>query len=180
LIRSYHNLPFEWIIVRPTSIWGPWFDVPYKMFFDHVRARRYIHPKNMLIYKSFGFVGNTVYQLKKLMNTDAAAITSNTFYLGDYIPIEISCFSNIIAKEFCVTSPITLPFAVLAFFAKCGDLLEYLGFKNQPLTSFRLNNLITEMIYNFTEISEITGPLPFTVDQGVSLTVKWMNSQINS
>ena len=33
----------DWAIIRPTSIWGPWFGVPYRNFFDMVLKHRYIH-----------------------------------------------------------------------------------------------------------------------------------------
>ena len=36
---------FPWTIVRPTSLWGPWFSVPYKKFFDAVARRMYLHPR---------------------------------------------------------------------------------------------------------------------------------------
>jgi len=31
LVRSAVAIP--WVLVRPTSIWGPWFDIPYRDFF---------------------------------------------------------------------------------------------------------------------------------------------------
>lgn len=33
--------PCDWCIIRPTSIWGPWFGVPYRNFFDMVMHRMY-------------------------------------------------------------------------------------------------------------------------------------------
>ena len=41
---TWNNPPrCDWAIVRPTSIWGPWFGVPYRNFFDMVRSRMYFH-----------------------------------------------------------------------------------------------------------------------------------------
>lgn len=56
-----------WVLVRPTSIWGPWFDVPYRNFFLSVARRRYVHPAGKRIHKSFGFVGNITWHLHRLM-----------------------------------------------------------------------------------------------------------------
>lgn len=174
IVRARDNLPFDWVIVRPTSIWGPWFDVPYRLFFDHVKAHRYVHPRKMAIHKSFGFVGNSVFQLKRLMEAPTLEIARKTFYLGDYEPIEVSSFSKKIANAFGVTPPLSVPLWLLGGVAIIGDALVRLGYKNAPLTSFRLNNLKTEMIHDFAEISGVTGPLPYSVEAGVTETVKWM------
>jgi len=180
IVRARENLPFDWVIVRPTSIWGPWFDVPYRLFFDHVKARRYVHPEKTVIHKSFGFVGNSVFQLKQLMNAPSHAIASKTFYLGDYVPIEVSSFSKTIANEFGVSPPLSVPMWTLVVLAKMGDAMKAMGYKNAPLTTFRLNNLKTEMIHDFADISVVTGPLPYTVEAGVTETVKWMMYESNS
>jgi len=177
IVHAYGVLPFDWVIVRPTSIWGPWFDIPYRLFFDHVRARKYVHPRNMEIRKSFGFVGNTVFQLRKLMDAPSSVITNKTFYLGDYDPIEVGAFAKKIAYECAIKPPISVPLWMLSLMAKLGDILVKLGYKNAPLTSFRLENLKTEMIHDFSELSMITGPLPYTIDDGVRLTVNWINNK---
>jgi GlcNAc-P-P-Und epimerase len=174
LIRSHNNLPFDWVIIRPTSIWGPWFDVPYRSFFDHIKAHRYVHPGSMVINKSFGFVGNSVFQLKQLMAAQTDLIATKTFYLGDYIPIEVGSFSKKIAKEFGVALPIAIPLWSMRLLALLGDALTQIGYKNSPLTSFRLNNLTTEMLHDFSEISKITGVLPYKLDMSIRETVNWM------
>ena len=33
----------DWSILRPTSIWGPWFQAPYKNFFDMIIDKKYFH-----------------------------------------------------------------------------------------------------------------------------------------
>jgi nucleoside-diphosphate-sugar epimerase len=41
-----------WAIVRPTSIWGPWFDVPYLGFFSAVARGRLLQPRGRRILRS--------------------------------------------------------------------------------------------------------------------------------
>lgn len=179
MIRSKRQLPFDWVIVRPTSIWGPWFDMPYRLFFDHVKARRYVHPGTMEIRKSFGFVGNTIFQLKQLLSAPSKLIATKTFYLADYDPIELFDFAKRIAHGFGVMPPLSVRPWVLSGIAKLGDLLVNLGYKNAPLTSFRLSNLKTEMIHDVDELSMITGPLPYTIEDGIRLTINWMRNSPN-
>jgi hypothetical protein len=51
-----------------------------------------------------------------------------------------------------------------------------LGWQNPPLTRFRLNNMITEMVYETSELERIVGPLPFSEKQGVAITVDWLRN----
>ena len=107
----------------------------------------------------------------------SAEVAGRTFYLGDYDPIEVGAFAESIAKEFGVRAAIAVPPWLLSTAARVGDSLAWMGWKNVPLTSFRLANLRTEMLHDFSEISAITGPLPFTAEEGIRLTVAWMRSE---
>jgi nucleoside-diphosphate-sugar epimerase len=79
IVKRYTHLPFEWLIVRPTSLWGPWFDIPYRGFFEAVRAGWYIHPKNCEIRRSYGFVLNSVCQLERLSLAEASQVAGRGF-----------------------------------------------------------------------------------------------------
>jgi nucleoside-diphosphate-sugar epimerase len=177
IIRDHDKLPFDWVIVRPTSIWGPWFDVPYRQFFDMVRHGRFVHPRHATIMKSYGYVGNSVFQLQRLMTAPSTEVSEKTFYVCDYEPIEVGAFARDIAREFGVRAPISLPSALLSVVARFGDSLARMGWSGVPLTSFRLANLRTEMIHDFSDIAAITGPLPFSAEEGIRLTADWMRSR---
>ncbi len=43
-----------------------------------------------------------------------------------------------------------------------------------PLTSFRVDNLLTEMVYDSGPTQRIAGELPFTMAEGVRATVEWL------
>src|SRR5205085_2909989 len=63
IVRSQPQGCVPWVIIRPTSIWGPWFDTPYKEFFLTVAANRYLHPGSLRLPKTYGYVGNVVHQI---------------------------------------------------------------------------------------------------------------------
>ena len=58
LVRESTLIPCPWAMVRPTSIWGPRFGVPYKNFFSTVASGYYFHPGRHDVRRSFGYVGN--------------------------------------------------------------------------------------------------------------------------
>jgi GlcNAc-P-P-Und epimerase len=168
--------PWDWVQVRPTSIWGPWFGVPYKLFFDAVARDRYVHPKGLAVPKSFGFVGNTVHQLMAIAQAPQPQIDSKTIYLADYPPIEVAHMAQLIRAEVGNVRGREVPLVVLKALAAVGDLAKALGWKEPPLTSFRLANLMTPMVYDLAPLQQIVGPLPYDLAAGVKQTVAWMRA----
>ncbi len=164
----------SWIILRPTSIWGPWFDIPYKNFFDLIKSNKYFHPGNKKIEKSFGFIGNSVYQIYSLLKNNDESSNYKTMYLADYCPIDLERMANSIQKEFNSKNIKRAPIIILKLLAIIGDVLKVLGYSNPPLTTFRLNNLLTNMIYESKELRTIASELPYSMEEGISITCKWM------
>lgn len=174
LVRRGGDVP--WVLVRPTSIWGPWFDVPYRDFFLSVARRRYVHPAGKRIHKSFGFVGNTTWQLHRLMIAPNAQAVGRTFYLADDPPIEVRDFADRISAALGRRPTLDAPLALLRAMARAGDLLERTG-RPSPLTSFRLANLLTPMVYDLAPLAAVSGAAPFSLDAGVAMTVDWLRRE---
>lgn len=174
LVRATTGLP--WVLVRPTSIWGPWFGVPYRDFFLAIARGRYVHPSGLRILKSFGFVGNTTWQLHRMMTAAASDVLGRTFYLADDPPIEVGEFANRISTAVGRRPPKTVPRAILHMMARAGDLVERAGLR-PPLTSFRLANLLTPMVHDVDALMRVTGPLPYDEPAGIALTVAWMRRE---
>lgn len=176
LVRAAGDTGWDWAIVRPTSIWGPWFGVPYRNFFDVVRRGRYLHPRGHVIRKSFGFVGNTVHQLQQLLGAPAPAIHRRMFYLADYQPIEVRQWGELIRQAFDAPPIRELPLSAMRMAARAGDGLSALGWKGVPLTSFRLDNLLTEMLHDTGPLREVCGVLPYDIAEAVPVTTSWMQA----
>lgn len=176
LIVRESGLPCEWLIVRPTSIWGPWFDVPYKQFFLAIRRWRYFNPGDHNAVKSFGFVGNTVLQIERLFEAPAETVNGRTLYLCDYPPLRVRQWAEMIRESWQAPRIINLPFPLLRCVALAGDLLDRAGVKRVPLTSFRLDNLVTDMTYDTGLLEKLCGPLRYDLKEGVQLTVEWLSN----
>jgi nucleoside-diphosphate-sugar epimerase len=174
IVRSMAARRFQWVLLRPTSIWGPWFSAPYRNFFEAVRRGVYVHPRGSAIRKSYGFVGNAVHQLDRLAFSAVEAAQYKTLYLCDYEPVEIGQWSAEIARSFDRREPLRAPELLLRAFARAGDFLEGTTGRHAPITSFRLDNILTEMVHDTNELSAIVGPLPFDSQEGVRLTRDWL------
>jgi nucleoside-diphosphate-sugar epimerase len=172
--NNCHNANYDWIIFRPTSIWGPWFDEPYRDFFNAVLNGSYLHPYNKKIFKSFGYVGNSVFLLEKMVASDRK-LHGETIYLSDYESLSILDWANAIRSKNKMSSIKQIPLIFLRLVAYFGTFLQKVGFKRMPLTKFRLNNLLTSTNYNVDALKEYSEELPFSMLQGVEITLDWVN-----
>ena len=160
-------------IVRPTSIWGPLFGVPYRNFFDVVLAGRYFNPGIKSIKKTYGFINNTLTQIFNLVDIDDYP-TGKMFYLGDKKPINIVEWADIIANQSGRRKPFTMPKMLCFGLASLGDFLKFFGV-SFPLTSFRLKNMTTENTIPQRYLAPIDEKDVVGLEEGVSQTLNWIN-----
>lgn len=165
-----HN--FDWVIIRPTSIWGPHFNEPYRNFFELIKNQKYFHFSKNSCTKTFGYVGNVIYQIENILFLHRDQVHSKTYYLGDYDPVNIKLLANEIAVELG-TSIKEVPFFIIRFSALLGDFFKLVNIKF-PITSFRLNNMITDNVIDLSETVKIIPKLPYSRIQGIRITLKWL------
>lgn len=163
----------DFVIVRPTSIWGPFFEIPYRTFFDTVRKGLFFIPKKHNPKKSFGYIGNTIFQIEKMLFASRENLEQH-YYLTDYPALELKEWADMISMEFNNKTTTEISTIPLTIFAKVGDFLQKIGWKNPPLTTFRLNNLITNMVYDTLKLEKLCGELPYSLKEGVTTTTEWM------
>ena len=171
----WHNSPqCDWAIIRPTSIWGPWFGVPYRNFFDMMMAHRYFHIGCKGCTKTYGYVGNAVYQIEQILFNDTRAENQKVFYIGDNPPTNIEDWANEIADELGYKVQ-RMPWWLLRITAWVGDLLKFVGI-SFPMTSFRLKNMTTDNIIDLSATYKIAPNPPYSRMQGIRETLKWLDS----
>lgn len=171
IVRESKELNSDWIIVRPTSLWGPWFDIPYKSFFDSINKKVYVHPKGIAIHKKFGYVQNSVHIMDKLLYDKE--LNGHTVYLSDFKTLEVKEWADIISLKFHGKKVKTVPIQVLRFLAKTGDILKKVGYNAPPITSFRLNNILTDMDYDTSKVEQVVGELPYNLQEATTITYDW-------
>lgn len=165
----------DFVIIRPTSIWGPYFHIPYRTFFDTIQKKLFFLPKGHNPKKSFGFVYNSVYQIDKLLFEQERKL-NQVYYLTDYPSLELRTWSNLISNKLHGTTVLEITPVILKCVSLTGDLLYKLGWKKVPLTTFRYTNLITNMEYDTKDLQNICGNLPYTLEEGVDITVSWIKN----
>lgn len=163
----------DWAIIRPTSIWGPWFGVPYRNFFDMVMAKRYFHIGHRSATKTYGYVGNTVYQIDSILNTETKDEKNKIFYIGDNPPIPIEKWANEIGDELGIKIP-RMPYWILKCAAIFGDGFYSITGKRFPMNSLRLRNMTTRNTRNLDKTYAIAPNPPYDRITGVRKTLEWL------
>jgi GlcNAc-P-P-Und epimerase len=162
----------DWAIIRPSSIWGPWFGVPYKNFFDIVLSRRYFHIGNRGCTKTYGYVGNAVYQIESILFSETSDERNKVFYIGDEPATNIEEWANEIAAQMRIRIR-KVPYVLIKMAALFGDCLKLLK-KDFPMTSFRLHNMTTNNVMDLSNTLSIAPSPPFTRKEGITKTLEWM------
>lgn len=165
------NPACDWAFLRPTSIWGPWFKVPYRNFFDMVLSHKYFHIGHKSCTKTYGYIGNAIYQIEQLLFIDTSSNSDKVYYLGDE-PTNIEEWANEIATA-NNQKILRLPFSLFKVVALLGDGLKKIGI-SFPMTSFRLKNMSTDNIIDLKNTDQIAPNRPFTRIEGIKTTLDWL------
>lgn len=166
------NPAYIWSIIRPTSIWGPWFGEPYNKFFHIVLNHMYFHMGKRACKKTYGYVDNAIYQIISILNADAEKVSHKVFYLGDYEPYDITEWADEIAHYAGIKIP-NIPYFCFKFAGWLGDFLKLFGIAF-PMTSFRLHNMTTDNVHNLNPIKALAPELPINRKEGTTRTLDWI------
>ena len=175
IVKECVSMQCDWCIIRPTSIWGPWCYIPYGEFYRMIAKGYYFHPGSDNTPKSFGYVGNTVFQMKKLLDANSEQINRKVFYLSDYEIFRIKDWADMISVKLKNKRTKTIPKPFVRLLAWSGDLLKLCGIKNPLFSSSRLRNMRADTTdIPLEPIKQTTGPLPYSMEQGVEETIAWL------
>lgn len=170
------NPKYTWSIIRPTSIWGPYFGEPYDLFFKIVLSKKYFHLGEKACKKTYGYIDNAVFQILSILDISDDKVDGKTFYIGDYEPYDITEWANEIAAYVNIKIP-SIPYFFFQIAAYFGDLLKKIGVAF-PMTSFRLKNMTTDNIHDLKMIQEIAPSLPTLRSEGTKKTIDWVKRNI--
>jgi GlcNAc-P-P-Und epimerase len=174
-IIKQSEISCAWNIIRPTSIWGPWFGEPYRNFFDLVIGGWYLNMKGRTATKTFGFIGNAVYQIDKLLFLQDFSENSRSYYIGDNPPINISEWADEILIELGKPRARLVPFRLFELAALCGDVLNKFGCPF-PMNKYRLKNMTTDNIINLDDLYIAVSEPPYSRSNGIRITLDWINN----
>jgi GlcNAc-P-P-Und epimerase len=170
------GLPIEWVIIRPTNIWGPHHpSFPYSLWL-YLSKRYYLHPAgSRSAVRSYGYVGNAVEQLIAIMRASAHTMHGRVFYLGDGL-IDSSLWLDEFSLQLTGRCTRRAPSWLLKLLARAGDALETIGCA-APLNSQRLTLMSTDYQVPLEATLNLAGLPQITLADGVARTVAWLRAE---
>jgi GlcNAc-P-P-Und epimerase len=178
LVREEDGGGVEWCLVRPTTVWGPYMNRHYQNMLKYIQKGRYFHVGQGRLFKSYGYAGNTAYQYAQLLKAEREQIHRKTLYMADYHPLSLRDYTDTLACELGAPKIPSMPLSAARLLAHAGNVLNKCGLERFPFNTFRLNNILTEYVFDMAEMEKVCGLLPYTQEQGIAQTAQWyLNEQ---
>ena len=123
-------------------------------------------------HKTYGYVGNSVYQIEQLLFNETPDKNNKVFYIGDESAYEINEWADEIASELGFKVP-TAPVWLVKCLAKFGDFLGLFGI-HFPMQSFRYENMTNDGTNDLSNTYAYTLKNPYSRLEGIRATIAWI------
>jgi nucleoside-diphosphate-sugar epimerase len=171
LVRQLHDT--EWVITRPTNIWGPGHPLLADGFWRELAKGRYLHPSHDRSIRGYGYVTNAADQFISLLTAENAA--GRVVYVTDE-PIRQADWVDAFALAITGRRARRAPRAVLAAIAVAGELLRRVG-APAPLYWSRYQSMVRSQRVPFEATVALAGPPSVSLEEGVRDTVAWLEAR---
>ncbi|MCC7502582.1 MAG: NAD(P)-dependent oxidoreductase [Flavobacteriales bacterium] len=168
------GLTCAWTIIRPTTIWGPW-SLRYRdVMFKVMRKGLYFHPSKQQVIRSYGYVGNVVWQIDRMLSAPREKVDGRVFYVGDR-PFDLKTWVDAISREL-VHHPVRfIPTWLIRTVAFGGDILKAVRIPF-PITTGRFRSMTSDYITPMDATIQAFGEAPYSVEAGVKEMVRWYDN----
>lgn len=169
------DLECVWSIIRPTTIWGPW-SLRYRdVLFRVMRKGLYFHPGKGKVVRSYGYVGNVVWQIERILAAPAETVHGKVFYVGDH-PMDLRVWVEAISKGLVGRPVRYIPTWMVKGLALGGDVLKAVGIPF-PITSGRFRSMTSDYITPMDRTVAALGEAPYGLEEGVEAMVHWYDTE---
>jgi nucleoside-diphosphate-sugar epimerase len=165
----------HWTIIRPTTVWGSHHPFLVNGLLQLIHKRIYFHPANDTVVRAYGYVGNVVWQIERILSLNANVTHGRTLYVGD---ANMKQYDWVNEFSFALTGSEvrTLPLWAIRVLACVGDGLKGCGI-NFPIYKARFLNLTTSNPVPMEPTFDILGSGPLGFKEGIRITSSWLREQ---
>lgn len=166
-----------WTIIRPTAVWGPFSPLADGVW-RLINQRRYFHPAGDPVVRSYGYVGNVVWQIGRILEVGSGLVDRKVLYVGDDNIPQKSWIDGF-ALALTGRPARTLPLWVIRWLAHFGDLVRKGGLRF-PMYGSRFYNLTTPNPVPIEATYAALGKPPIPLEQGIETTATWLRRYYGS
>lgn len=174
VVRAYSKktgVPFT--TIRPTSVYGPHGEAPYKAFFRAVKKRHYFHVGKANNLVSWVYVKNLV-NLTILVSISKQA-KNETYFGNDLYPYTMREIVDCISAYYDLKTP-TVPNFIITPLAYALGVFKLAGL-NVPIYPFRLKNIKMNYCYDVSKSLEIGYKPEYGLSEGIKETLDWYEAR---
>ncbi len=168
------DLPVPWTLIRPVNIWGPWHERYRREFWRVAQRGLYVHPAGPPVLRTYGYVGNVVWQIGRILSAPREKIHRRVFYVGDP-PIDVFDWADGFCRALRGRGARRVPRFLLRGLGLLGDGLAHLG-RTFPLTTSRYRNMIQSYEVDMGGTVNALGPAPFSLSDGIRESASWLEA----
>lgn len=168
------GLNSAWTLIRPTTIWGP-FSLRYRdIMFKVMKKGLYFHPSKQEVIRSYGYVGNVVWQIQQMLEAPREKVDGKVFYVGDQ-PFDLKVWVDLIAKEITGKPVRFIPTWAVRSIAMVGDVLKaaHIPF---PISTSRFRSMTSDYITPMDRTIDAFGDAPYPLEAAIKETIHWYNN----
>jgi GlcNAc-P-P-Und epimerase len=169
------NLPCCWTMIRPTNIWGPWHERYRNEFWKIAAKGIYFHPGGKPVVRCYGYVGNVVAQIFKILELPEEKVNGKTVYVGD-APGDIYFWADGFCRALARKKAPRIPRCIIYVMGMIGDVITKITGKRFAITTSRYQSMTTDYVTPMEETFLLLGPPPYRLEDGIEKTAKWFQA----
>lgn len=174
VVKKYcERAKIDYTIIRPTSVYGPWGEAPFRQFFQTIKRHRYFHVGKAGNLVSWVYVKNLI-DLTILASLSKQA-ENQTYFGNDLHPYTMREIVGLVGAYYKFNVP-TIPNIVITTVAYALGVLKLLGL-NVPIYPFRLRNIKANYCYDMQKSIGIGYRPKYDLKQGIRETLDWYESK---
>jgi nucleoside-diphosphate-sugar epimerase len=125
--------------------------------------------------RSYGYVGNVVHQIFRILTLPRELVDQKVYYVGDR-PIDLYDWVNGFSMHQRGRRVKIVPSAFVYFLALTGDLAALIGIRF-PITRSRYRSMTTSNPADMEKTFRELGENAFNLDEGIRETVAWLRKE---
>jgi nucleoside-diphosphate-sugar epimerase len=167
------GLACTWTIIRPTNIWGPWHMRYRSELLRLLKKGFYLYPGKKRVTKSYGYVGNIVYYILRILEMPKETVNKKTFYLGDE-PIDQLEWVNSFSQQLRGRDVYIVPRWLMYGMALVGDSISFVRGRKFIFSSTRYKSMTTDYLTPMNKTFAVLGKGPYRLEDGIRDTAIWL------
>lgn len=168
----------DFVILRPTIIWGPNHPSFADQIWHYIAQRKYLHPMGSeAITRCYGYVTNTADQIMTIACAALSSDAPRVYYLGDGT-IDYDVWADAFSFGLTGKPARRIPVKLLSVLSTVGELAKWFGL-SAPIDRGRFFRMTTSSDINLEPTFNVVGQPKVPFEQGVAETLAWLSNLRN-